>query len=76
MQLNLEKNKGIYELNIINENGKKEKFDYIKFINMLYEGNKVENIKYGQDITKEEQEQIQSMIDKIDVVVNKEKAEN
>ena len=76
MDLNLEKNKDEYQLHIIKDNGKKEKFDYIKFINMLYEGNKVENVKYGQDITKEEQDQIKIMIDKISEVVDKEKAEN
>lgn len=36
MKLDLEKVKGQYKLSIIKDDGKKEKFDYIKFINILY----------------------------------------
>ena len=76
MQLSLEKCKGQYKLYIIKADKKKEKFDYIKFINMIYEGNKVEHINYGQDITQDEREQVKIMLDQIDEVINKEKAEN
>ena len=69
MQLKLEKNKGEYKLNIIKKDNKKEKFEYIKFINMLYEGDKVDKITYGAEITKDEQNQIDEMIKQINEVV-------
>ena len=69
MQLKLEKNKGEYKLNIIKKDNKKEKFEYIKFINMLYEGDKVDKITYGVEITKDEQNQIDEMIKQINEVV-------
>ena len=69
MQLKLEKNKGEYKLNIIKKDNKKEKFEYIKFINMLYEGDKVDKITYDAEITKDEQNQIDEMIKQINEAV-------
>jgi hypothetical protein len=71
MQLNIDKIKDQYKLNIIKEDGNKEKFEYIKFINMIYEGEKVENINYGNNITEEEKEQIQKMINDINAEIEK-----
>lgn len=71
MQLNIDKIKDQYKLNIIKEDGNKEKFEYIKFINMIYEGEKVENINYGNKITEEEKEQIQKMINDINAEIEK-----
>lgn len=71
MQLNLDKIKDQYKLNIIKEDGKKEKFEYIKFINMIYEGEKIENINYGDKITEEEKAQIQKMITDINTEIEK-----
>lgn len=69
MKLNLEKVKGQYKLSIINDDGKKEKFDYIKFINILYEGTKLEDVQYDEEITEEEKSQIDKMIEDIKNVV-------
>lgn len=69
MKLNLEKVKGQYKLSIINDDGKKEKFDYIKFINILYEGTELEDVQYDEEITEEEKSQIDKMIDDIKNVV-------
>ncbi len=71
MQLSIDKIKDQYKLNIIKEDGNKEKFEYIKFINMIYEGEKVEKINYGNNITEEEKEQIQKMINDINAEIEK-----
>ena len=65
MKLVLEKGKGQYKLSIIKDDGKKEKFDYIKFINILYEGTELEDIQYDENITQEEKSQIDKMIEDI-----------
>ena len=54
---------------IIKDDGKKEKFDYIKFINILYEGNELEDVQYDEEITEEERSQIDKMIEDIKNVV-------
>lgn len=69
MKLNLEKVKGQYKLSIINDDSKKEKFDYIKFINILYEGTELEDVQYDEEIAEEEKSQIDKMIDDIKNVV-------
>lgn len=69
MKLYLEKVNGQYKLSIIKDDGKKEKFDYIKFINILYEGNELEEVKYGDKITQEEKSQIDKMLEDIKNVV-------
>ncbi len=69
MKLNLEKVKGQYKLSIINDDGKKEKFDYIKFINILYEGTELEDVQYDEEIKEEEKSQIDKMIEDIKNVV-------
>ena len=71
MQLSIDKIKDQYKLNIIKEDGNKEKFEQIKFINMIYEGEKVEKINYGNNITEEEKEQIQKMINDINAEIKK-----
>lgn len=71
MQLSIDKIKDQYKLNIIKEDGNKEKFEYIKLINMIYEGEKVEKINYGNNITEEEKEQIQKMINDINAEIKK-----
>ena len=71
MQLSIDKIKDQYKLNIIKEDGNKEKFEYIKFINMIYEGEKEEKINYGNNITEEEKEQIQKMINDINAEIKK-----
>lgn len=65
MKLDLEKVKGQYKLSIIKDDGKKEKFDYIKFINILYEGTELEEVQYDEKITQEEKCQIDKMIEDI-----------
>lgn len=70
MKLVLEKGKGQYKLSIIKDDGKKEKFDYIKFINILYEGTELEDIQYDENITQEEKSQIDKMIEDIKNVIN------
>lgn len=69
MKLELEKSKDQYKLSIIRNDGKKEKFDYIKFINLLYEGNNIDEIKYNENILDEEKKQIDKMIEDIKKVV-------
>lgn len=69
MKLDLEKIKGQYKLSIIKDDGKKEKFDYIKFINILYEGTELEEMQYDEEITQEERCQIDKMIEDIKNVV-------
>lgn len=69
MKLELEKSKDQYKLSIIRDDGKKEKFDYIKFINLLYEGNNIDEIKYNENILDEEKKQIDKMIEDIKKVV-------
>jgi hypothetical protein len=69
MKLYLEKVNGQYKLSIIKDDGKKEKFDYIKFINILYEGNELEEVQYGDKITQEEKSQIDKMLEDIKNVV-------
>lgn len=69
MKLVLEKGKGQYKLSIIKDDGKKEKFDYIKFINILYEGTELEDIQYDENITQEEKSQIDKMIEDIKNVI-------
>ena len=71
MQLSIDKIKDQYKLNIIKEDGNKEKFEYIKFINMIYEGEKTKKINYGNNITEEEKEQIQKMINDINAEIKK-----
>lgn len=71
MQLSIDKIKDQYKLNTIKEDGNKEKFEYIKFINMIYEGEKVEKINYGNNITEEEKKQIQKMINDINAEIEK-----
>lgn len=65
MKLALEKGREQYKLTIIKDDGKKEKFDYIKFVNILYEGNDIEEIQYDENISEEERNQIDKMIDDI-----------
>lgn len=65
MKLALEKEKEQYKLTIIKGDGKKEKFDYIKFINILYEGENIDEVKYDENISGEEKEQINKMMDDI-----------
>lgn len=69
MKLSLKKLKDQYKLLIENDEGKQEKFDYIKFINMLYDGESVENIEYDDNISQEEKEQINKMIEEIKEIV-------
>ncbi len=69
MKLDLEKVNGQYKLSIIKDDGKKEKFDYIKFINILYEGTELEDMQYDEKITQEEKSQIDKMIEDIKSVV-------
>lgn len=69
MKLELEKSKDQYKLYIIRNDGKKEKFDYIKFINLLYEGNNIDEINYNENISDEEKEQINKMIEDIKRIV-------
>ena len=69
MKLELEKSKDQYKLSIIRDDGKKEKFDYIKFINLLYEGNNIDEINYNENISDEEKKQINKMIEDIKRVV-------
>lgn len=69
MKLELEKSKDQYKLYIIRNDGKKEKFDYIKFINLLYEGNNIDEINYNENISDEEKKQINKMIEDIKRVV-------
>ena len=69
MKLLLEKVKEKYELSMIIENNKKEKFDYIKFINQLYAGEEIEKIDYDKNITVLEQSQINDMIEQIKEVI-------
>ena len=73
MKLSLKKLKEQYKLLIENDEGKQEKFDYIKFINMLYDGESVENIEYDDNISQEEKEQINKMIEEIKEIVRGEK---
>ena len=54
---------------IIKDDDEKEKFDYIKFINILYEGNELEDVQYDEEITEEERSQIDKMIEDIKNVV-------
>ena len=69
MKLELEKSKDQYKLSIMRNDVKKEKFDYIKFINLLYEGNNIDEIKYNENILDEEKKQIDKMIEDIKKVV-------
>lgn len=69
MKLELEKSKDQYKLSIIRDDEKKEKFDYIKFINLLYEGNNIDEINYNENISDEEKKQINKMIEDIKRVV-------
>lgn len=71
MKLSLNKSNDQYKLFIEKNDGKKEKFDYIKFINMLYDGDNIEKINYDSNITQEEREQIDKMIDDIDKIIKK-----
>lgn len=53
----------------IKHNNKSVKFDYIEFINMLYDGEKLEEIIFEPDIVEEEKKQIIDMINEINDTV-------
>lgn len=73
MILSLTKNKEKYKLTICKENGKEENFEYVTFINMLYEEKQEIKIKYDDNITEEEKNQINKMIKEINEIIEKER---
>ena len=51
------------------------KFDYIKFIDLLYNGEEINNINFDKDILDEEKIQIEDMINEINSTVRTENHE-
>lgn len=69
MKLNLKKTKDQYKV-LIEKNGEKpEKFEYIKFINLLYAGEEIEEVAYDENISQEERNQLDKMINDINTIV-------
>lgn len=69
MKLNLKKTKDQYKV-LIEKNGEKpEKFEYVEFINLLYAGEEIEEIIYDDNISQEEREQLDKMINDINTIV-------
>lgn len=70
MNISLKKSKDQYKV-YIEKDGKQEKFDYIRFINMLYNGEDIEEIIYDGNTSQEEQQQIDKMVNEIREIVRK-----
>ena len=64
MNIILKKSKEQYKV-YIEKDGKQEKFDYIRFINMLYNGENIEEIIYDGNTSQEERQQIDKMVNEI-----------
>lgn len=73
MVLSLTKKKEKYKLTLCKENGKEENFDYVTFINILYEEKQEIEIKCDENITEEEKNQINSMIKDITDIIKRER---
>lgn len=69
MKLSLEKSKEQYKLSFVKNDGKKEKFDYIRFINLLFNGEDLDDVQYDKKITEDEKNQINKMIEEIRNIV-------
>jgi hypothetical protein len=49
----------------LNHENSDEEFNYVRLIEFLHDGNELEDTEYYQDITEEEKEKINDMIQKI-----------
>ena len=68
MKINMKKSKEEVEISI-NTQGKISKFDYINFIDLLYNGEEIEEVCCDKSIIKNEEDQINNMIKEINIAV-------
>lgn len=71
MKIYIKKGNKSWNITIKYDN-KSVKFDYIEFINMLYDGEKLEEIIFEPEIVEEEKKQIIDMINEINDTVKSE----
>lgn len=53
---------------IIDDN--EQNFDYLSFINKLIDGEQLEDIEYPDDVTEDEEKEVNTMIEKINSIIN------
>lgn len=74
--MDIEVKKGTKNWNLtIKKDNENIKFDYIKFIDLLYNGEEINNINFDKDILDEEKIQIEDMINEINSTVRAENHE-
>ncbi len=74
--MDIEVKKGTKNWNLtIKKDNENIKFDYIKFIDLLYNGEEINNINFDKDILDEEKIQIEDMINEINSTVRTENHE-
>ncbi|MBO5349239.1 MAG: hypothetical protein J6A89_05425 [Clostridia bacterium] len=74
--MDIDVKKGTKNWNLtIKKDNENIKFDYIKFIDLLYNGEEINNINFDKDILDEEKIQLEDMINEINSTVRAEKHE-
>jgi hypothetical protein len=48
-----------------------QSFDYLLFINKLIDGEQIEDIEYPNDVTEDEEKEVNVMIEEINNIINK-----
>lgn len=74
--MDIDVKKGTKNWNLtIKKDNENIKFDYIKFIDLLYNGEEINNINFDKDILDEEKIQLEDMINEINSTVRAENHE-
>lgn len=74
--MDIDVKKGTKNWNLtIKKDNENIKFDYIKFIDLLYNGEEINNINFDKDILDEEKIQLEDMINEINSTVRAENPE-